>query len=325
MKMADNPFLNPDREIVQGKSDEEIQQGWEESRSGEDSGQKAPLGGSVEEVFLLVPGRAFDSLITLSDDYKFLKNGLYVARQKLTIDSYIKNVASGIMDISGRPHGKLLDNITWYEAKRLVKELDCCMLTPAMLWCVSDYLEGSTGETETLDDLMHEGAEWLDGFIDLRIPHEPISTKNNYEICRTGTEITTQITGPSVMHDSGSYAPLPKFRMPGVLGWCTREDIDLHSGLPKKVRKKGSIWFDNKFAPLYMALVRQDQDAEGYGSPGCTYLVCETAGAGAPSRGVRLCKLPDQPEDEPELRGGYLPLPPPEGSIPLPTRGPLAW
>ncbi|MCH6572437.1 MAG: hypothetical protein IH809_02200 [Proteobacteria bacterium] len=40
---------------------------------------------------------------------------------------YAARTTGHAADYPGRPHGELLDNITWYEAKQLVRELDGCM------------------------------------------------------------------------------------------------------------------------------------------------------------------------------------------------------
>lgn len=257
--MQKNPFLDPGREIVQGKTEEELRERAAEKRHTQATpdmdkatppqqqkagpSQPKPSLNSLNNDYLYVPHEAFEPLFKtrlisepLYPEYADLmtRAGIYVLRHKLVVDDEVRQASRGIMDVSGYSAGQLLDDISWYESKRLVKALGHEMLTPAMYWCIVDYLKETGEDNETLDDMLRTEAEWFDALIMKTKGMKPLEYVS-------ATAFADRWKG-------GVAVPVPyktKVCLGGYLdisyGFFRRGDVEPRSGLPKRTRNEGPV------------------------------------------------------------------------------------
>ncbi len=319
--MTRNPFLDPEKEIVQGKSDEELLEGLirrkaepeqlDEQKSEPEtephSSNASPT--SLNDAYLYIPAEAFKRILTYPE-YKWLgegKGGIYVARKKLVVDSEVRACPQGIKDFSGYQDGQLVGNITWYEAKQLAKNLDSLMLTPAMLWCVANHLEKNE-EDGVLEDILGKGGEWLDGIVELSTLSS-VNNRINSSVADAFLYTFTEVRGNS-FNLSAHRQPLPSgIRDTNIRGYFKPRDVDDRTGFPKRVGKNTKTAYYGG-APTYdkYAAVCEHNVLTGH------YILAidNPPDAAHPSRGMRLCKTPGRYMLE--YLNKYDVRPPPGGS-----------
>ncbi len=300
--MTRNPFLDPAKEIQQGKSDEEILARWQgERESGDDgnagaSGDGSTLEGYAADCFIHIPASEFDGIQYLPG-YEFLTHGgLYVTKRKIHTDDAVRKAAdfAGVLGLDGRQDGLLLDNITWHEARAITNALRGMMLTPAMYWAVYASLAGSKDKDsqELREDMSLRDEEWLDGIIRIEkiLGGLAVSTKLLYR----------DMTRP-VPDAAREYS-----------GWFDLVNLDLRSGLPSSFTEAGSHRYGKPGLEGDHALARcvyRKGDLDGFDQqgPNIWLKAWDRPEDRLPGRGVRLCLTAEAYNKRAE--GGHTPKP----------------
>ncbi len=302
--MARNPFLDPARSIMQGKSDEElleelVSRGTEQEQPDAQgsiivTGPLPPGTGptSLNEDYVHIPAEAFRRILA-SPEYRWLgegEGGLYVARKKLVADSGVRAAAQGVKDLSGLQDGQTLGDITWYEAKQLAKNLDGLMLTPAMFWCVAEFLE-KKGKDGVLDGTFGTDGEWLDAIVELSTL---ASLSNSISAYTADASLYTHTlaSGNTFDRQSGHRHLLDgDCRDTNARGYFRLKDVVNHTGFPKKVGKNSKAAFFQG-APTYGTYAAVWQHNMLTASHILT--IDYRPDSAYASLGMRLCKTPGQ-------------------------------
>ncbi len=246
---AKNPFLDPKKEIVQGKSDEQLREALERPAEEDTASEPGQRSSFSNDDYVFIPLSAFGNVsgpdgptVPLPEYNWFREDGIYVAKGKLLVDDTVRAASNKLrFDLGSATDGDLVTP-TWYEAKWLASALDGEMLTPSMLFCVIEHLKETGSEAEMLEDITRRDAEWLDAIVDPGAGCEDPSSYTRTTV-RNDKGIWSRAKGGEIWSDgyyimepleSENYdeEPVP-FHMDK--GWFGSDEIE--RGFPERLHK----------------------------------------------------------------------------------------